>query len=996
MSYNNYLIIMLLKRILFLLLMFVGFLEGSAEEVTEVTIKFKTIDKLTNRTIYLLDVKLYNAEDTSFVRSFYKEYREHNCILKDAKPGSKYLIRIDNIDQSSDYYEYFKEDLIKQGRYEPQWLELLIPEGRDIIELPVVKLSRPKRKEPEQLNELTVTASKVMFYHKGDTLIYNADAFLIGEASMLDDLISQLPGVELKSDGRIYCNGKYVERLLLNSRDLFNGDNELMLENLSAYTVKNIAVYDKLGNNSKLLGAKLAGDTQYVMDVRLKREYANGWIVNTEEGYGSEERYLGKFFGMWYSDNASITAYGGANNLSDMREPGSGDGSWSPADMAIGTLDRIFGGVTYSAEGPEEKWRLRGDVKYSRDNHSISTNRNTQNFFDTGDTYEYSWGNSKDHYRSISTSHKLNYRIADKVNLYLNPNFSYNKSDVNETSTQALFSREIRDISEQMVKNIYNTGDTLSRHYINRRLYESIENSKSINAGFEASAFIAISKNPKHRQSLSVVTSASYHNRESATANQYSIDYSAASMPGERARQIFRGNPHWDKRASVKAQYVKFFNSDFRYFDLTYEYSFLAERRTSILYMLDEETGFDFDSPISQLPSMREYAPFIDADQSNIYRYDEHRHRIDPKYHNNIKLAEDKEITINTSIPINIWSRIMHYQWPALDKLETIKRNNVKPGFRARVFYNYKPEDGWFSMPGIAVSLEPAMAPLLSIVDRVNNTDPLNISMGNPDLRDSYQLSVSLSTEHFRPHRSARHNASINYTTIFNQFARGFVYNPATGVRTYKTYNINGNWVLSGNHQYYSAFGRNNSFRLEVRTTPMYAHSVDLAGAMTEMSGDMPPRRTIGSLSLNEYVRFNWQVGRNRMSAFTSARVSHYSSSDKGFNNFTSWTCNYGISETLNLPYEWSLSSDMTLYTRRGFVDSRLNTTDLVWNARVTKSILKGSLTFALDAYDMLHQLSNINYGINAQARTEAVCNVIPAYVLFHVQWRFNKQPKKW
>ncbi|MBO4995696.1 MAG: hypothetical protein J6C78_06990, partial [Muribaculaceae bacterium] len=74
--------------------------------------------------------------------------------------------------------------------------------------------------------------------------------------------------------------------------------------------------------------------------------------------------------------------------------------------------------------------------------------------------------------------------------------------------------------------------------------------------------------------------------------------------------------------------------------------------------------------------------------------------------------------------------------------------------------------------------------------------------------------------------------------------------------------------------------------------------------------------------------------------------------------------------------------------------DRQLNTTDLVWNARATKSILKGSVVFVVDAYDLLRQLTNVTYTINAQARTETVSNVIPAYVLFHIQYRWNKQPK--
>jgi len=62
-----------------------------------------------------------------------------------------------------------------------------------------------RRKTKEQvLGEAVVQATKIKFYHKGDTLVFNADAFEIGEGSMLDALIRQLPGVELKKGGEIF------------------------------------------------------------------------------------------------------------------------------------------------------------------------------------------------------------------------------------------------------------------------------------------------------------------------------------------------------------------------------------------------------------------------------------------------------------------------------------------------------------------------------------------------------------------------------------------------------------------------------------------------------------------------------------------------------------------------------------------------------------------------------------------------------------------------
>ncbi|MBO7168157.1 MAG: hypothetical protein J6V61_05365, partial [Bacteroidaceae bacterium] len=89
-------------------------------------------------------------------------------------------------------------------------------------------------KVSKTLQEVTIKASRVRFYHKGDTIVYDASLFQLAEGSMLDALIRQLPGVELKSDGRIYHNGKFVDDLLLNGKDLFQGNSKLMLENLPA------------------------------------------------------------------------------------------------------------------------------------------------------------------------------------------------------------------------------------------------------------------------------------------------------------------------------------------------------------------------------------------------------------------------------------------------------------------------------------------------------------------------------------------------------------------------------------------------------------------------------------------------------------------------------------------------------------------------------------------------------------------------------------------
>ncbi|MDE5999536.1 MAG: hypothetical protein K2H04_05630, partial [Bacteroidaceae bacterium] len=83
-----------------------------------------------------------------------------------------------------------------------------------------------------------------------------------------------------------------------------------------------------------------------------------------------------------------------------------------------------------------------------------------------------------------------------------------------------------------------------------------------------------------------------------------------------------------------------------------------------------------------------------------------------------------------------------------------------------------------------------------------------------------------------------------------------------------------------------------------------------------------------------------------------------------------------------------------TMYSRRGYSDGGMNTNDLIWNARLTKRLMKGRLLIMADGFDLLGNLSNIRRSINAQGRTETYYNVISRYAMLHVQYTFSKFKK--
>ncbi len=297
--------------IFFLILICSSFV--SANAAGKITIQGHVYDRATDTELFVAKACLMNVQDSTIIAETNAE-GEFDGSVK-GQFVRKSIFYFFDVDRSK---KYLLE--LTLADYEPVFLEIdpaTVSNRLDRINLGKISM----RRMPKMLDEVVVKASKVMFYNKGDTIIYNADAFVLAEGNMLDALIRQMPGVELKEGGEIYVNGQYVENLLLNGKDFFKGNRQMMLDNLGAYTVKNIAVYERQDDMDRIMG-KDYGEKHLSMDVRLKKEYNQGLLTNMEAGYGSSDRYLGRLFELWYSDNARLSLYGNANNLSDNRKPG--------------------------------------------------------------------------------------------------------------------------------------------------------------------------------------------------------------------------------------------------------------------------------------------------------------------------------------------------------------------------------------------------------------------------------------------------------------------------------------------------------------------------------------------------------------------------------------------------------------------------------------------------------------------------------------------------
>ena len=954
-------------------------------------IQINVVEALTKRpfdginTIPVFEIR--NVSDSSIVaKSIFNGIRS---LARGQFKPQKYIVKA--YAANATYKDNGTMTLTQSDKYDSQWIEIDLSGLKDNEVQwngPTVYLNL---KKAVKLNEVTVTASKVMFYHKGDTLIYNADAFVLAEGSMLDALIDQLPGVKLSSNGVITVNGRFVDKLLLNGKDIFNGNRELMLENLAAYTVKDIAVYDKLGRLSDLLEQNMK-DSRYVMDVRMKREYSHGFFLNAEAGYGTHDRYLGKLFGMWFSDNVSMTAYAGANNLSDESKPGKDDGAWSRDKMGSGVKTKRYGGITYLVQGLASRWEMKGNLDVVNSEMSIREMSATQNYLSGSDIYNYRHKDSRNRSISISSKHELFYKYGNLANINFCPKFNYTKTDNKSHVIEIMLDDEIKNLSQSLMESIYNDASNYCKTALNRSLMQNLTKGNTIAGSAEAWADIRLNASTSPTL-LTIKGSTNLHSHNDDAFSRYTIKSADETNPHYDKNRYFRNRPNRNDAYAASASLRQYISS--KVFDgalrLTYDYTRLTSKNTSELYMLNEIPDYD---GFGTLPSVTDYMPTFSPGDSYACNLTGNHHRITPSVDLGTFYEDYKDLSkrgavlmFSVGIPLEFVSRKFHYDGRGID--ERISNNEL--------LVNAYISGTWF-LPqrwtlDFSIGTHETSVDLLNKINVQNITDPLNIYIGNPDLSNSRTNRVEFSVKSDRA-QLARHKFGISGLQVSNALARDVTYNPKDGTRIYKPYNINGNWNANGYYSFITPF-INRKMEINATTTCQFYRSVDLSSISTANSFMEPTRRKMNTLTAGEEFEFSWQTGRHRLGALADVRVNRYTSSDEGFTDFTSLTAKYGASGVLNLPRNWGLSTDMTLYTRRGFTDRQLNTTDLVWNARATKSILNGSVVFVVDAYDLLRQLTNVTYTINAQARTETVSNVIPAYVLFHIQYRWNKQPKR-
>lgn len=831
------------------------------------------------------------------------------------------------------------------------------------------------RKESKKLKEVTVTSSKVKFYVKGDTIVYNADAFALPEGSMLDALIKQLPGVEIRDGGEIYVNGKYVESLLLNGSEFFNNNKELMLNNLALYTVKDVSVYDKMSEKSKVVGRDL-GDSQYVMDVKLKRDYMSGFVGNIEAGGGTASRYLGRMFNMWYTSRSRLALIANINNLNDSRQPGQND-QYS-ATNAPGDFRTKMVGLSYNVNSTDDEndWDFNGSTTVSHVRNNTITTSNRTSFLTGGDRYENSFDNATSHDLTISSDNSLNLRPKQNY-IGIAQTFKYRNNDQAAHSLSGVFNSEIIEMTQKILETIYSGQATsFADITLNSTQVQSLMSGRSMAIGGGVQYDTKVPHTP---DLLSTSIKIDYDRSNYYGFDRYDINYNRI---GSRATDYSytRNHPTHNLNLSAGLAYTFIPTSDLS-MSFSGAYFHTSETKDSYFYRLDRLTDAGL---FGVLPI--DYQSAIDLQQTHLSTL--HTHDAYFQYN----LTYQKKFDSGNQLMLTI-KPVAEYVWRKLDyrqaeNNQVVKNNSFKLWFY-NTFISYRIGNNFFRL---VYDRNVNLLPIDRLVTITDSRDPLNIYVGAKNLKNTALNEFTLSWQFNAMTRHPWNNyLSLAYSLRQDALVSAYSFNSQTGVRTYMMQNVNGNWYARIHDGVYKAFGSANQFDINAISRITYGHNADL----TAIDSDVFTKSKIKNLELSEDFRINWRFNKQSVGARARIEWRNTRSNRPDFNNFSATTAQYGVNGTFSLPYNFGIATDLNLYTRRGYAYKELNTTDVVWNARLTYNLKGGHWTFMLDGFDLLHQLSNVSYTVNAQSRVETYTNVLPRYLLFHVQYRFNKQPKQ-
>jgi len=858
---------------------------------------------------------------------------------------------------------------------------ITIADGKDVA-IGTVSMSP----DAIMLKGATITSHVAKVTLKEDTFVYNAAAYRVPEGSVLEDLVKKLPGAQIDDEGKITINGKEVKKILVDGKEFMTGDTKTAMKNLPTSIVEKVKAYDEKSDLARVSGID-DGEEQTVLDFGIKKGMNKGMFSNLDGAIGTRDRYAAKAMAARFGGDFRMMLLGNANNVNDMGFPGGGGGRFGGGRQGLTATKMLGFNMNYEKKGVI---KLDGSVRWNHSDGDASSKSASENFVSTTGSFSNSLSKNYSCNNSWNAQMRLEWTPDTMTNIMFRPSFSYSNNNSLSTSSSATFNE---DPYEFVTDPLSDDGLTLMHDnlaLVNSRNNRSISYNESKN--FNASLQYNRKLNSTGRN-ITVRMQGSYSDTESNSLqiNNVNLYRSLSRLTNEylgsdSAYQTNRYNLTPQKKWSYSARLTysePIMKATYLQFSYQFKYNYTKSDRSTYDF---SNLGEDYFSGVKhEYRGWNNYLSRLDS--SYVYYLDDSLSRYS-EYKNYIHDIELMLRVIRKSYNFNVGVTVMpqqtnfiqHYQGHNTDTTRTVVNVTPTADFRWKISkvsqlrFNYR-----------GTTSQPSMTDLLDIVD---NSDPLNITMGNPGLKPSFTNSMFLFYNNYFERRKASIMTHLRFNNTNNSVANRVTYDPETGGRTTRPENINGNWNASAAFMYNTSIDTAGYFNVNTFTEVQYNNNVGYysvdrtSDSQKNITRDMNISERLSASYRNDWLEFELNG---------SLRYRYSRNNLQANSNLDTWQFSYGFNTNIQAPWGTSLSTDLNMNSRRGYSDASLNTNELIWNAQVSQSFLKGKpLTVSLQFYDILHQQSNFSRTINAMSRNDTEYNAITSYAMLRLTYRLN------
>ncbi len=810
------------------------------------------------------------------------------------------------------------------------------------------------------LGEVVVTNEAPPVTLVGDTVQYNAGSFKTQPNANVEQLLKKLPGVKVDKDGTVTAQGEKVNRVLVDGKEFFGNDPKIATRNLPADAIDKVQVYDKQSDQAQLTGFE-DGNYEKTINLKLKQDKKKGVFGKLMAGGGDKERYEGKFNVNSFKGARQLSAIGMGNNtnaegfsfmdvlnftgaLNQMKQSaGGGNVSTNITSndaAALGMSNNRSGGINTAWGGGVNynniignKIDFQSNYFYNRYNPNTQSHILRENFL-PGTTNFYEENSYTD---NLNTGHRFNlntlYQIDSLHSLRIVPSFSY-QTTKNKSQTDYNTTRTNGELINKGFSN--NLSNSEGYNFKNDLIFRKKFNRKGRTLSFTLTTSLNESEGDGSLESITnYYAGGSISKRD--TLNQR--NFSEGDLRGYSARVVYT-EPLW-KRTLL-------------------EFSAGQSNTKST----SQKTTYDYNGSSGKYDRANES---LSSDFANTYGYSNAGIRMrkqGAKYNYSLGLTWQQ-----AELEGKIISGVK-------DSVITKSFKNVLPN--ASFKYNFSRFKS-FSLSYSGSTNQPTMSQLQPVPD---NTNPLYIKDGNPDLKQEYVHAVRGNLNLLSPYKNRNLFLFFTGTTTQNKIVNYDTVDLSTGIRKTRPVNINGAYTLNGNISYSlpirflkASFEISNrvSFSKSKQYINQLANDIKTLSWGPELRMDFNPGDKI-----NFGIGANLSYNKTKYS-LESALNNNYLSQE--YNSFVDW----------QLPKNFFFGTDFT-YTINSQRASGFNTNVPMWNASISKQFLKYNRgEIKISATDLLNRNTGISRTTSQNYIEDKEVNTLKRFFLLSLTYSLSK-----